>query len=435
MTRARKLSLVDVRPHRGRCPWRIEYRVDDIPVSAFFRPPKQIQEAVTRNDVCLLALPILCDLVAEVRPKSVEVAAKVGAPAFRDIFRDAAGALLAEQDAFLGRSRWTVLPTPRGTFSRWNRNRSRLSHQKVVLGFSGGKDSIVAMFTLIGAGYEVIPVLLNEGDRSWQDLRKWIPKLRRLGLDPMVSYLCSVRRGKLYHRYGDHHFSSYQIGWLTALLAICAVRSGAAMICMGIERSADETYQRYRDRWVNHQHQKTTKHLRRLERFYRRVLHDELRLASPIAECSDADVLRILLERVPTAYRRFSSCGGANSTSKHCGECEKCAFVFALLSASQPGRRLADSIFRSDLLENVELYRPWIDARYRAPLACVGPPPEVWDVLEGLVQSGRQSAVVRWWADSSMRRNVFLPQRRTRPKRVARITLGIGRDPTTHGPA
>ena len=165
-----------------------------------------------------------------------------------------------------------------------NETRASCPHLKVVLGFSGGKDSIVSLFTLIESGYEVIPVLLNEGDRTWQDLRKWFPKLRRLGLDPMVSYLGSMRRGELHQRYGDHHYSSYQIGWLTALLAICAVRSGAATICLGIERSADETDQRYRDRWVNHQHQKTTKHLRRLERFYRRVLHDGLRLASPIAE-------------------------------------------------------------------------------------------------------------------------------------------------------
>ena len=411
MSRAATLSLANVRPSSGRCPWRIDFAIDGSPVSAFFRPPDQIREAVTESDVTLIALPILCDLAAEVRPKTVRVDPSVAAPSFGGIFRDAIGALLAEQDAFWARKRWTDVPSLSYKTLRPPRSRTKLSHRRIILGFSGGKDSVVSLFALREAGYEVIPVLLNEGDRTWQDLRKWIPKLRGLGLDPHVAYLCPVKRGGLNRRYGDGHFSSYQIGWLTAVLAICAVRSGAGTICLGIEHSADHTNQTIRGKRVNHQHQKTTRHLISLERLYRRALHDGLRLASPIAECSDADVIRILLERVPPKYRAFSSCGGANSSSKHCGECEKCAFVYALLSASHAGRRLAKRIFRNDLLEEVDVYRPWIDARFNAPLACIGEPVEVWDVLESLGGAGQDSAVVRRWMRSSVRRNDYLPRR------------------------
>ena len=431
MPRACTLSLTGIQAHRGRCPWRIEYLVDKLPVSAFYRPPAQIEDAVGPADVALLGLPILCDLAAEVRPRTVRIQSAVQAPSFRRIFADATGALLAEQDADWNRSRWTPIPALTGAFVTRRRSVKRLDANRVVLGFSGGKDSIVSLFALLEAGYDVTPVLLNEGDRTWQDLRRWIPKLRRLGLTPMLAYLTVGRRAELHRRYGDWHYSSYQIGWLTALLALCAERTGAAIVCLGIESSADYTFERYRNKYVNHQYQKTTGHLMALERFYRRVLNDRLRIASPIASITDAQVIRILLERVPASFRAFSSCGGANTRSKHCGNCAKCAFVYVLLSTSRSGRELARRIFRSDLLEDVDLYRPWLDARFKAPLACIGSRREVWDAFETLLDTDPHKPVVRKWQSSALRKYGYhgASERisRRHPKTDRRLTMPLER--------
>src|SRR5205085_8994809 len=158
---------------------------------------------------------------------------------FGEVFSDAVCALIAEEDAYWRRSRFVSTPIMHGCFANRKPSNEPLDRNKVVLGFSGGKDSIVSLFALLGAGYEVLPVLVNEGDRTWQDIRKWIPKLRGLGLHPLVAYLSVGRRKYLREKYGDWYFSSYQLGWLLAILALCAVETRASIICLGIESSAD----------------------------------------------------------------------------------------------------------------------------------------------------------------------------------------------------
>lgn len=407
MARAKVLELQDISPNAGRCPWRISYRVDDMPVHAFFRPPAEFAHEMGSDEVSLVALPILCDLAAEVRPRSVEVASRHMAPLFRPVFNDAVSALLLEQDARWRRRSLTPLPALRGKPAKRLAQATPVYPRRVVLGFSGGKDSVVSLFSLLGAGYEVLPVLLNEGDRTWQDIRGWLPKLRRLGLRPMVAYLSVGPRKYLRERYGDGYFSSYQLGWLLAVLALCAVKARASTVCLGIESSADFSWTPFRCRRVNHQHQKTTAHLKLLERFYRRALHPELRIASPIADVSDGDVLRALLERVPRPFRYFSSCGAANWRSKHCGECAKCIFIYALLYTSPEGRRLASRLFRRDLLEDVELYRPWLDDRFRLPPGCIGPRSDVWAAFEALSEARHNKPVVEQWKRSQLRRRAF----------------------------
>jgi len=145
-----------------------------------------------------------------------------------------------------------------------------------------------------------------------------------------------------------------------------------------------------------------------LERFYQRGLNPGPKIGSPIADVTDTEVLKILLEQVPESFREFSSCGGSNWQSKHCGECEKCAFVYALLWGTAIGQHLARRIFRSDLLEDVELYRPWIDARFQPPLACIGPRGEVWNALETLAEIDSDKKVVRKWRESQLRHRIYL---------------------------
>jgi len=415
MARARILKLQDVHQNKGKCPWRIEFQVDDIPVSAFFRPPKEILAKIHRRDVSLISIPILCDLAAEVRPSEVTVDVRCELPKFRQIFDDAAGALLAEQDAFWKRPRFTPVPTLSGEFTMRQPEEKTLNPKRVVLGFSGGKDSIVSLFALIYAGYEVFPLLLNQGDRTWQDVRTWIPKLRKLGLNPMIAYLSTGRRKNLKERYGDWYYSSYEVGWVIAVLALCAAAIGAGVICLGIESSADHSFATFRKKRINHQYQKTTRHLMLLQRFYQRVVNSGLKIGSPIADVTDTEVLKVLLEQVPEKFQDFSSCGGSNWQSKHCGECEKCAFVYALLWGSTRGRRLAKRIFRRDLLDDVELYRPWIDPRFLPPLACIGPRREVWNALEILVETEPNKKVVRKWRESQLRHRIFL--KKTKPNR------------------
>jgi 7-cyano-7-deazaguanine synthase in queuosine biosynthesis len=409
LKRAKLVEYLGVEPNRGRCPWRLRYLIDKHPLDAFFRPPGDDGSVENERHAFLVGLAVFCDLAAEFRPDRAVVRAGETPRAYSTVFRDAVTALIAEQDAFWGR-KTPVIPALEFNAAKVASGGPPLDPRRVVLAFSGGKDSVLSLFALLESGVQIFPVLLNEGDRTWQDLRKWIPKLAGLGLEPRVAYLKAGRSKQLKSVYGDRYYTSYQLGMLTAVLCGFAVNVRARAVALGIESSPEQAWIRVNGRRVNHQHQKTRFHLERLERLWQQSMHAGLRIASPIADLSDSQVMRALLNRVPGAYRHFSSCGASSYRSKHCGECEKCAFVYLLLMQSTEGRRLAKKLFRSDLLEDVELYRPWIDARYKPPLACVGPPEEVWSTLENLLQSGFNRAAVAAWSGSSIRTR-FLSRR------------------------
>jgi len=402
---ASTLQAIGVSSVSGRCPWRLDYCVDGLPVHAFFRPPSVVADQITACEVGLVALPVACHLAASVRPKTVSFSGSSAHRAYFPVFRSAIRALLVEQDATWGRPRFTASPSlvQRGKAAAAPVSRRPLDSKKVVLAFGGGKDSLVCLFGLLRAGYQVIPLLVNEGDRSWQDLRRWLPRLEALGLEPLTAYLRIQPNAALRVRYGDWHLSSYQIGCLLAVGSITATKLGAGVLALGLESSADRVGQCYRGVPVNHQHQKTTRHVLEAQRFMNLVLHGHLRFASPIAPFSDEEVLRALFAGVPPQWRSFSSCGGSNSMSKHCGECAKCAYIFALLARTRKGARLASDLFRRDLFEDIELYRPWLDGRFRDPLACIGESWELWSALDDASFFRPRAPVVRKWLNSPLR--------------------------------
>lgn len=395
---AAQLDFTGITRSRGRCPWRMDFEIDGLPVHAFFRPPDPLISAFTDSDVGLLALPLTCHLAADVRPRIVSLSGPGTHTGFTRVFRSATSALLLEQDAYWGRRELTDLPALKyrvrtsGTPST-----KRLDEQVVVLGFSGGKDSLVSLFSLVAAGYTVIPVLVNEGDRTWQDLRRWLPKLRGLGLKPLTAYLRIHSRPAVQAKYGRWNRSSYQIGWLTMLLALTAEKVGASVVALGLESSADRSGYNFKGKIINHQHQKTTRHMLELQDFLGKTVNPGLLIGSPIAPFSDEAILHALFRGVGPNWRGFSSCGSSNSQSKHCCVCDKCAYVFALLSRSEIGRSLAGKIFRRDLFNDVELYRPWLDARYRVPMACIGERWELWAALEDALPYSSSSPVLRLW--------------------------------------
>src|ERR1051325_1124850 len=407
IARASLLSLNSVRRSSGTFPWRMRFQVDDLFVSASFRPPEAIASKFDSAGVSLLAGSILCDLAAEVRPNRVVIKPPCLTYDFGEVFADAVYSLMTEEDAYWRRSRFLSAPVIQGSFTKRKPSKEALDRNKVVLGFSGGKDSIVSLFALLAAGYNVVPVLLNEGDGTWQELKKWIPRLMKLELPTLVAFLSTGRRIDLRDFYGNWYFSSYQIGWLVATLALCASALNAGTVCLGIEASADLGWHMYRGRQINHQHQKTGGHLKLLERFYRRTLNPKIRLGRPIATLTDTEVIQVLLTKVPQVFQEFSTCGASNSRTKNCGKCSKCAFVYALLCASSSGQALANRIFQTVPLEDEELYRPWLDSRLRSPLGCIGRKIEVWSAFEALIRAGSKASVVHRWKKSNLRRRVL----------------------------
>src|SRR2546423_1635918 len=133
--RARCLVLESISSNSGRCPWRIQYKADDIAVAAFFRPPSAIAGTLRPQDLSLIALPILCDLAAEVRPLRISLGRHILGPVSLELFNDALGGLLLEQDAYSNRAIFTSLPQMLGQFAKRKLRNNTLVPNRVVLGF------------------------------------------------------------------------------------------------------------------------------------------------------------------------------------------------------------------------------------------------------------------------------------------------------------
>ncbi|KPK41636.1 MAG: hypothetical protein AMJ65_09045 [Phycisphaerae bacterium SG8_4] len=127
MPRAKVLEYVGVSRGDRRSSWRICFQVDDLAFNAFFKPPKQIERETGVRDVELLAIPLIIDLAAQVRPKSVRIGSPNGLPQFRRLFHDAAGALLAEQAAFWQRPDFLKCPELSGRWAARGKARILLS--------------------------------------------------------------------------------------------------------------------------------------------------------------------------------------------------------------------------------------------------------------------------------------------------------------------
>ena len=430
VSRPQTLRYLGPKRNKGKCKWRLDFNIDDIPYSAFYNPAAPTRNSITEQDVNLLAIPLIIDLTAEVKPKQVIIQNPAGLTDFTELYTDAVTALLNEQAA-----EWKTTPACDAPplHCRWRppkRTKKKETLNEVVVGFSGGKDSIVTIFTLLEAGYHVHPFLLNEGDRTWQQHRTWISKLKRLGLKPVVSYFLTSRRKKITDSCGEKYLSCYQIGFLVAAMALYAEKMNINKVVLGIENSPEKSGFFYGRTFINHQHQKTRAHLNIMEKTFRKALNIKLRIASPIASLSDSEVLGFMLDKVPTRFQKFSSCGAANSTSRHCGCCDKCAFVFALLQKTKKGRRLSHELFKRDLFYDVEIYRPWLDRRFRNPIACIGSAEEVWASFEQNLLTDSDKPVLDKWRLSTTRK-IYLstksPIKKTKENRLEKPVIHASR--------
>lgn len=117
-------------------------------------------------------------------------------------------------------------------------------------------------------------------------------------------------------------------------------------------------------------------------------------------------------------FNVFSSCnknfkqGGAPSVTRWCGKCPKCAFVFVILGAFIPRRRMAE-MFGEDLLMKTELLDMYKDLTgYGAmkPFECVGEFEEVIAALALIEGRGEydDSPIMQWFSgEVSSKRNDF----------------------------
>lgn len=267
----------------------------------------------------------------------------------------------------------------------------RTSHNKLLVGVGGGKDSAVSVELLkkdnrdiegfvveTGKSYDIIDEMIQTSQ---------IPSLRvRRMLDPQLIEL---------NTYPDAHNGHVPISSIYAWIALLAsILYGFDGYIASNERSANIGNVSYLGMEINHQWSKSLE----FEMMTREYLEDmsapSLKYISLLRPLTEYEIVEKFVQ-FPQYFSIFSSCNrnfsqSKNAPSKWCGECPKCAFVFSLLSAVLSEKEVL-SIFGGNLLDKPSLektYRELVGIEGYKPFECVGTPEEMKYALLNVHKKG-----------------------------------------------
>ncbi len=394
--RVARCTALDRESSTGRV--RCHFRIDGLEhvVHALYHDPPRLAPGVWAACIEELALACLVDVSTATLARGSAVPFPVGRHATR-AFVAAAEALRLEVVA--GRS--GALTAVRSRLATRGRARAledvpATLENRILLLMGGGKDSLYCSWLLRQAGYDVRCFYMTEPRRTWQQLRRVYRALS--GMFPQDrAFLDVTRRRPLERHFGAQYLSQFQIGQAIALSLPYALAQGCRYIALGLERSADAPMRRYHGRPVNHQHQKSSRFVRLLNRHLAWRYRGAVQVVSPVHGLYDTGIYARFLRSDSSLVRLQSSCGGANGRRAHCGRCAKCAFLAALLAGLSGDRSLYGTLFPTDPLAHLTVFRPWLGNYSARPLTCAGFREELLLALRLVQARGWASIVARQW--------------------------------------
>ena len=271
----------------------------------------------------------------------------------------------------------------------------------LLLGFGGGKDSIVAGEILKSIGLPLETYTLGHHNVAAVSQILGAPHhtIERI-LAPEILEL--NRQGAL-----NGHVP---ITAITSLSGICAaILLGAWGVVVGNEHSADEGNTEYAGLKVNHQYSKTLKFERDLQNYIHTHISPSLVYFSPIRPLSSLRIVEIFAKHYFDRYAGyFSSCNQnflidrSDNELTWCGKCSKCAYVFAALSPFLPKEKLLSLFGGRNLFLDPELtgmFQELLGTSGIKPLECVGQIAEVRTAFMLAKQSGQSPELAKFVLD------------------------------------
>jgi len=257
--------------------------------------------------------------------------------------------------------------------------------ERTLLGVGGGKDSIVAAeilresgkeFELATSGFPIqIEIAQLIGKKTINTFRKIDPKLLELNKEKDV--------------YNGHIPISVYYAFLLLFLAILF---DYGYIVVGNEKSADSGNVEYLGEIINHQWSKTSEFEKLFNEYIKNFITPDIIYFSPLREMTELQVVEKFAQ-YPKYFKTFSSCNKnfkitAKASSKWCGECPKCLFIFICLAAFLPKKDILE-IFGKNLLEDKKLtplFEELIGIRNFKPFECVGTQEETREALRKILE-------------------------------------------------
>ncbi len=250
--------------------------------------------------------------------------------------------------------------------------------KRILVPVGGGKDSVVTAELLKKSGANVT-LLRMEPHPLIDDLALTIGlpmiTVRRI-LSPVLFDL--NRDGAL----NGHVPITAYLSILSCLLAVLYDYDGVAM---SNEASANEGNVEFKGVTVNHQWSKSAEFERMLQRYLETNILTNTAYWSMLRPLSELKISEIFAG-YPQYFTKTTSCNrnwriieDPAMTSRWCGECPKCAFVFACMAAFLPEDTLRN-MFGGNFFEDeklLPLYRELLGLEKFKPFECVGTVNEV----------------------------------------------------------
>ncbi len=268
-----------------------------------------------------------------------------------------------------------------------------------LLPIGGGKDSLVAIELLRSAGIDFDLVMFGNHARIREvaaEVGKPLLQITRT-IDPK---LIALNKAGAWN--GHVPITAY----VAVASMIVALLHGKRDVIFANERSANVGNIEIDGTVINHQYSKSLDAERSLQQYISSFVSSETRIFSLLRPLSELDIARRFAAN-GKYFNVFSSCNknfkqsGVPSVTRWCGTCPKCAFVFVMLGAFIPRRKMIE-MFGEDLLMNRDLIQMYKDlSGYGAmkPFECVGEYEEViaaFALIEGRGEYD-DSPVMQWF--------------------------------------
>lgn len=252
----------------------------------------------------------------------------------------------------------------------------------VLLPIGGGKDSMVSADLLTEIGIPFRPFVYG-ASKVQADVMRFFAE-RELSvqtkLDPQM--IAPSKSGAAY----NGHVPITTVWSFGALLM--AVLCDYAWVVFSNEASASEGNVEYLGLEINHQWSKSIEAEQLIRNYIHRYVTPDVTLFSLLRPLSELAIAKRFSRSAKRYLGHVSSCNRNFVVSKAqperlgkaywCGECPKCAFVFALLAAFVPKDQLVDAIGRDLFADShlEEVYRELLGIKGIKPFECVGTPEE-----------------------------------------------------------
>ena len=249
--------------------------------------------------------------------------------------------------------------------------------KKYLVPCGGGKDSVVAAEILKSKNIDFTWYVLE----PWKVCQRVIktsgnPKLIAVQRNPS-EYFSKILELNAQGYYNGHvPITSVYIFSATLVAAIY----GFTDIVLSNERSANLGNTKYLGNEINHQYSKSFEFEKLCHDYIQRFIKPDLKVYSLLRNLYEIQIVE-KFSKLTKYHSTFLSCNkGLKTDLGWCGECAKCAFVFAMMSAFIDLKEVT-KIFGKNLFEDEKLlkvYKELLGLEDFKPWDCVGIPEEVW---------------------------------------------------------